>query len=73
LPPRFATDREVILFNNTGVASTSGLVPDTIEQMATDAGTFIDAVGLTSADLVGHSMGGLVAQQVERERGGAAR
>jgi pimeloyl-ACP methyl ester carboxylesterase len=58
----FATDREVILFNNTGVASTSGLVPDTIQQMATDAATFIDALGVTRADLVGHSMGGLVAQ-----------
>jgi len=64
----FATDREVILFNNTGVASTGGLVPDTIEQMATDAATFIDALGLTSADLVGHSMGGLVAQQVAIQR-----
>ena len=42
----FATDREVILFNNTGVASTSGVVPDTVEQMATDAATFIDALGL---------------------------
>ena len=64
----FATDREVILFNNTGVASTSGLVPDTIEQMATDAGAFIDALGLTTVDVVGHSMGGLVAQQVAIQR-----
>jgi pimeloyl-ACP methyl ester carboxylesterase len=69
----FATDREVILFNNTGVASTSGVVPDTIEQMATDAGTFIDALGLKSADLIGHSMGGLVAQQVAIQRPGLAR
>ena len=64
----FATDREVILFNNTGVASTSGEVPDTIEQMATDAGAFIDALGLTTVDVVGHSMGGLVAQQVAIQR-----
>jgi pimeloyl-ACP methyl ester carboxylesterase len=64
----FANDREVILFNNTGVASTSGAVPDTIEQMATDAATFIDALHLTTADLVGHSMGGLVAQQVAIQR-----
>ncbi|GAX58472.1 alpha/beta fold hydrolase [Streptomyces olivochromogenes] len=64
----FAADREVILFNNTGVASTSGVVPDTIEQMATDAGTFIDALGLSRVDLVGHSMGGLVAQQVALQR-----
>jgi pimeloyl-ACP methyl ester carboxylesterase len=63
-----AADREVILFNNTGVASTSGLVPDTIEQMAADAGTFIDALGLTTVDVVGHSMGGLVAQQVGIQR-----
>src|SRR5258708_1134919 len=49
----FATDREVILFNNTGVASTSGEVPDTIERMAADAATFIDAMGLTTVDLVG--------------------
>jgi pimeloyl-ACP methyl ester carboxylesterase len=69
----FATDREVILFNNSGVASTSGEVPDTIEQMATDAATFIDAVGLTTADLVGHSMGGLVAQQVAIQRPDLAR
>ncbi|NEA31098.1 alpha/beta hydrolase [Streptomyces sp. SID13031] len=64
----FATDREVILFNNTGVASTSGVVPDTIEQMAADAATFIDALGLTSVDLVGHSMGGLVVQEVAIQR-----
>jgi len=68
-----AADREVILFNNTGVASTSGTVPDTIEQMATDAAMFIDALGLTTADLLGHSMGGLVAQQVAIQRPDLAR
>jgi pimeloyl-ACP methyl ester carboxylesterase len=69
----FAADREVILFNNTGVASTSGVVPDTIEQMAGDAAMFIDALGLTSLDLLGHSMGGLVAQQVAIQRPDLAR
>ncbi|MEU2619568.1 alpha/beta hydrolase [Streptomyces sp. NPDC007157] len=68
-----AADREVILFNNTGVASTSGVVPDTIERMATDAGSFIDALGLASVDLIGHSMGGLVAQQVAIQRPDLAR
>ena len=63
-----AADREVILFNNTGIASTNGLVPETIEQMATDAAAFIDALGLSAVDLVGHSMGGLVAQELAIQR-----
>ena len=68
LSDAFASDREVILFNNTGVASSGGTVPATIEAMARDAITFIDALGLTSVDLVGHSMGGLVAQEVTLAR-----
>jgi pimeloyl-ACP methyl ester carboxylesterase len=68
LSDAFAIDREVILFNNTGVASSSGTVPDTIEAMARDAVTFTDALGLNTVDLVGHSMGGLVAQEVALAR-----
>jgi pimeloyl-ACP methyl ester carboxylesterase len=68
LSDAFADDREVILFNNAGVASSSGIVPDTIEAMARDAITFTDALGLTTVDLVGHSMGGLVAQEVALAR-----
>jgi len=68
LSDAFATDREVVLFNNTGVASSSGLVPDTIEAMARGAISFIDALGLTTVDLVGHSMGGLVVQEVALAR-----
>jgi pimeloyl-ACP methyl ester carboxylesterase len=69
----FADDREVILFNNAGVASSSGTVPDTIEAMARDAASFIDALGLTTVGLVGHSMGGLVAQEVALSRPGLVR
>ena len=68
LSDAFASDREVILFNNTGVASSGGTVPATIEAMARDAITFIDALGLTTVNLVGHSMGGLVAQEVTLAR-----
>jgi pimeloyl-ACP methyl ester carboxylesterase len=56
------------LFNNTGVASSSGTVPDTIEAMARDAITFTGALGLNTVDLVGHSMGGLIAQEVALAR-----
>lgn len=63
-----AADREVVLFNNTGIASTSGTTPETIERTAADAGAFIDALGLTEVDLLAHSMGGLVAQQLAFDR-----
>jgi pimeloyl-ACP methyl ester carboxylesterase len=68
LSDAFAADREVILFNNAGVASSSGTVPGTIEAMARDAITFIEALELTTVDVVGHSMGGLVAQEVALAR-----
>jgi pimeloyl-ACP methyl ester carboxylesterase len=48
LSDAFAGDREVILFNNAGVASSGGTVPGTIEAMARDAISFIDALGLTT-------------------------
>jgi pimeloyl-ACP methyl ester carboxylesterase len=68
LSDAFAGDREVILFDNTGVASSSGTVPGTIEAMARDAIAFTGALGLNTIDLVGHSMGGLVAQEVALAR-----
>ncbi|HWG60942.1 MAG TPA: alpha/beta hydrolase [Streptosporangiaceae bacterium] len=68
LSDAFASDREVILFDNAGVGSTSGTVPDTIEAMARDAISFIGALGLNTVDLVAHSMGGLVAQEVALAR-----
>jgi pimeloyl-ACP methyl ester carboxylesterase len=68
LSDAFAIDREVILFDNAGVASSSGTVPDTIEAMAGDAIGFTDALGLETIDVVGHSMGGLVAQEVALAR-----
>lgn len=58
----FAKDREVILFNNASIASTSGEVPTTIEGMAANAAAFIKALGLTQVDVLGFSLGGLVAQ-----------
>jgi len=54
-----ARDREVILFNNAGVSSSSGEVPTTFEQMAADAIAFIKALGLKQVDLFGFSIGGM--------------
>jgi len=59
-----AQDREVILFDNAGISGTSGEVPQSIEEMAANAAAFIKALGLTQVDVLGFSMGGLIAQQL---------
>jgi pimeloyl-ACP methyl ester carboxylesterase len=60
----FAKDREVILFNNAGVSSSSGEVPTTLEEMGANAVTFIKALKLTKVDVLGFSIGGFVAQEI---------
>ena len=60
----FAKDREVILFDNAGVSSSSGEVPETFAQMGANAIAFIKALGLERVDLLGFSIGGLVAQEI---------
>jgi pimeloyl-ACP methyl ester carboxylesterase len=57
-----AATREVILFNNAGISSTSGKVPTSIEEMAANAVAFIKALGFAKVDVLGFSMGGFVAQ-----------
>src|ERR1700730_8923341 len=59
-----ARDREVILFNNAGVSSSSGEVPTTFEQMGAEAVAFSRALGLNKADVLGFSIGGMVAQEI---------
>jgi pimeloyl-ACP methyl ester carboxylesterase len=59
-----ARDREVILFNNAGVSSSSGEVPTTFEQMGANAVAFIRALGLNKVDVLGFSIGGMVAQEI---------
>ena len=59
-----ARDREVILFDNAGVSSSSGEVPTTFEEMGANAIAFIRALGLTPVDVLGISIGGFVAQEI---------
>jgi pimeloyl-ACP methyl ester carboxylesterase len=59
-----AKDREVILFNNAGISSSSGEVPTTVGDMGANAVSFIKALGLTKVDVLGFSIGGLVAQEI---------
>jgi pimeloyl-ACP methyl ester carboxylesterase len=57
----FAQDRPVILFNNAGVASSSGETPNTIEAMADHVAAFLGALDLSAVDVLGFSIGGYIA------------
>jgi pimeloyl-ACP methyl ester carboxylesterase len=58
----FAASRPVILFDNAGVAGSSGETPDTMEAIADRAANFVGALGLSAVDVLGHSIGGYIAQ-----------
>src|SRR5579859_2166945 len=62
-----ARDREVILFNNAGVSSSSGEVPTTFEEMGANAVDFIKALRLVQVHVLGISIGGFVAQEIRSE------
>jgi pimeloyl-ACP methyl ester carboxylesterase len=62
-----AAKRRVITFDNRGVGASSGSTPTTIQEMARDAVSFIRALGLDQVDLLGFSMGGMIAQVIAQE------
>jgi pimeloyl-ACP methyl ester carboxylesterase len=62
-----AAKHRVITFDNRGVGASSGSTPTTIEEMASDAVTFIRALGFDQVDLFGFSMGGMIAQVIAQE------
>ena len=63
-----AAGREVILFDNAGVGRSTGKVPVTIAEMARHAIAFLDGLGLETCDVVGYSLGGMVALQMVQDR-----
>ena len=63
-----AGGREVILFENAGVGRSTGEVPTTVSGMAKHVLAFADAMNLDRVDLMGYSLGGMVAQEVALER-----
>jgi pimeloyl-ACP methyl ester carboxylesterase len=63
-----AARHRVITFDNRGVGASSGSTPTTIEQMASDAVTFIRALGFDQVDLFGFSLGGMIAQVIAQQQ-----
>jgi pimeloyl-ACP methyl ester carboxylesterase len=64
LTDTISAEREVILFDNTGVGLSGGTLPKTVLEMARDAIAFLDCLALERVDVLGFSLGGFVAQEL---------
>jgi len=68
LTDALAGERELILFDNAGIGRSSGPVPTTVDGMATHAAAFLDGLGVETCDVLGFSLGGMVAQRLALDR-----
>lgn len=59
-----AANRPVYALDYRGIGLSGGSAPLTVSEMASDTIATVRALGLTSFDLIGFSLGGFVAQQV---------
>jgi pimeloyl-ACP methyl ester carboxylesterase len=62
-----ASEREVILFDNAGIGSSTGDTPPTVAAMTKDCVDFCRALDLVSFDVMGFSLGGMIAQQLAQD------
>lgn len=56
--------RDVILFSDAGIGTSTGEFADNIEAKARNAASFIRALGLSTVDVLGFSMGGFSCQEL---------
>jgi pimeloyl-ACP methyl ester carboxylesterase len=62
-----AQGREVVLFESAGLGRSTGEVPNTVPGMTQHFLAFAEALGLKQVDLLGFSLGGMVAQRAALE------
>jgi pimeloyl-ACP methyl ester carboxylesterase len=62
-----AAERDVILVDYPGVGGSSGKTPSTVTALTKDCVEFCRALNLTRFDLLGFSLGGMIAQQLGAE------
>jgi pimeloyl-ACP methyl ester carboxylesterase len=63
----FAAARDVIIFDYPGIGRSTGASPSTVAAMTKDFVGFCRTLGLNSFDIVGFSLGGMIAQQLAFE------
>jgi pimeloyl-ACP methyl ester carboxylesterase len=59
-----AENHDIILFDNAGVGGSTGKVPTTMAGMAEHAAAFLGTLGIETCDVLGFSLGGVIAQQM---------
>jgi pimeloyl-ACP methyl ester carboxylesterase len=64
---QLALKRELILFENAGIARSNGTVPETVAGMAKHTFAFLEVLGVKTCDVLGFSLGGMIAQQMALE------
>jgi alpha/beta hydrolase fold len=60
----FAAERDVILVDYPGIGGSSGETPSTVAPLTKACVEFCRALNLTQFDIVGFSLGGMIAQQL---------
>ncbi|MEH2543499.1 pimeloyl-ACP methyl ester carboxylesterase [Bradyrhizobium sp. AZCC 2262] len=63
----FAAVRDVIILDYPGIGLSSGTTPSTVAAMTRDFACFYRALDLTGFDIIGFSLGGMIAQQLAFE------
>jgi len=63
----FAAARDVIIFDYPGIGRSTGTTPSTVAAMTKDFVGFCRALDLNGFDIVGFSLGGMIAQQLAFE------
>jgi pimeloyl-ACP methyl ester carboxylesterase len=59
-----AKEHELILFDNAGVGASGGTTPAAVQEMSDDCFSFCSALGLKAVEILGFSLGGMIAQQM---------
>lgn len=62
-----AAEHDVILFDYPGIGRSSGETPSTVAALTKECAAFCRAIGLTQFNIVGFSLGGMIAQQLAAE------
>ena len=59
-----AADSDVITFDYPGIGASTGTTPANVAEFAKECVGFVHALGLTTVDFLGFSLGGMIAQQI---------